>query len=291
MPRILVIRPGALGDTILALPLAQSIRQACPDAELTFLGTRSYSELMIPDVTFQAVDRQQWLWLFSEERSQVPNGVPSFHMAYVILAQPETVMRNLSRAGTERLLHVSSRPLPGIHMVEHLHQGLGIPVPPRRPVLSHLAPTERTDIIWMHPGSGGPGKCMPLQSMRLLARRLRNRFGWDIAVTAGEEDAFLKEQPEWDKLIHGANIHLFENRPLAELCAELGGARLFVGNDSGISHLAAGLGIRSVVIFVSSDPVQWAPWAPVAQVSIVDWRDRPHTTASLETEVLGLVCL
>jgi ADP-heptose:LPS heptosyltransferase len=49
---------------------------------------------------------------------------------------------------------------------------------------------------------------------------------------------------------------------------------LYLGNESGICHLAAGLGVPSIVLFVSTDPAQWAPWAPEEQVVPIDLRGR-----------------
>jgi ADP-heptose:LPS heptosyltransferase len=99
--------------------------------------------------------------------------------------------------------------------------------------------------------------------------------GWPAAITVGEDDAFLKEQPAWEELIGKKGTVVFDNRPLPELCKELSAAGLFIGNDSGIAHLAAGLGIPSVVFFFSTDPAQWAPWVPLEQFSVIDLRPRP----------------
>jgi ADP-heptose:LPS heptosyltransferase len=58
-----------------------------------------------------------------------------------------------------------------------------------------------------------------------------------------------------------------------EICEKLGSARLFIGNDSGVSHLAAGLGIPSAVMFMATDPAQWMPWARPENLHVMDLRD------------------
>ena len=95
-----------------------------------------------------------------------------------------------------------------------------------------------------------------------------------MAVTAGEEDQFLKDHPAWKTLIAGPRTQLLENQPYEALCKSLGAARLFVGNDSGMSHLAANLGIPSAVFYVSTDPIQWAPWVPLSHMRTIDLRER-----------------
>jgi len=285
---VLVVRPGALGDTILTLPLLASLKSLHPRGRLTFLGTRAYAELRPPNVSYRPADGGEWVWLFAEAGSP-PADLPEYRTAYLILNRPSPPAENLAGAGVKTIRHVGSRPEPGRHLVEHLHIGLGIPVPPPHPALEHLKPRERQKLIWIHPGSGGRRKCLPLNQMAALARRLQVAAGWDLVVTAGDEDAFLKDADAWDALISGPRTQFLENRPLGELCTELGSASLYVGNDSGISHLAAGLGIRSAVFFTDTDPAQWRPWVPPSMLRTVDLRGREVAQDMLERECLSLL--
>ncbi|MEJ2717762.1 MAG: glycosyltransferase family 9 protein [Deltaproteobacteria bacterium] len=269
---ILIVRPGALGDTILTFPLLASIRKQYPHARITLVGNRSCRSLAPPGIDVEGIDDQKWLWLFSSSPPDPSSSATVYSRAYVILNRPDMVVANLVRTGTESVRHASSRPGRGKHVVEHLHEAFGLPVPPRKPALLHLVPPRAQDLIWVHPGSGGRRKCVPLDFITSFSERLSSRTGWPLAVTAGEEDAFLKVQPAWKRLTGERGAILFENRPIEEICRELGGAQLFVGNDSGISHLAAGLGIPSTLFFISTDPVQWAPWVPGAQLSVFDVR-------------------
>ncbi len=144
-------------------------------------------------------------------------------------------------------------------------------------------------MIWIHPGSGGLKKCLSLEIITRLTEILRSETGLSVAVTAGEADDFLRDLPEWERLTRGPRTYIAENRPVLELCGHLGGARLFVGNDSGISHLAAGLGVPSVVFFISSDPIQWSPWVPAEQLRIIDCRGGRALRLDLEREARGIL--
>lgn len=282
--QVLIVRPGALGDTILSIPLMDSIRKQTPGCTVTVLGNRSYRDLVPTGIEYLPMDHRDWLWLFSPETSELPLEARVFDKAYLVLSRPGQVRANLKRAGTGTILHVSSKPPDRIHVVEHLHRGLKLPVPVRSPALEPLGTQKRKPLLWIHPGSGGQGKCIPLVTMVSLAQSLRDCLGWDLAVTAGEEDGFLKTLPEWARFINGPCTALLDNRPLSELCETLGGAGLFMGNDSGISHLAAGMGIPSAVFFVSTDPLQWAPWVPEEQVRVIDVRHREITEDLLRHE-------
>jgi heptosyltransferase III len=269
---ILVVRPGALGDTILTVPLLESLAGQHPGAEITVLGTRAYAELWPPQFPFQAADSLDWTWLFGNDLPLLPGQHDRYDLAYLVLKKPHAVIANLARAGTSAVKWVLSAPPPGMHMVEHLHRGLGLGTPPKSACLSHFNRGRKQDLVWLHPGSGGPAKCAPLSLFVTLARRLRGATGWDIVVTAGEDDGFLTEQAPWNELTSLPGVTVMKNQPLRVLGERLGGARLFVGNDSGISHLAGGLGIPAAVCFVATDPLQWAPWVPANRLHIADLR-------------------
>ena len=257
---LLLVRPGALGDTILTVPLLESIRQTFPGARITWLGTARYQSLIPPGIRFEAFADPRWLWLFGSDGERIPSSAPCFDLAYVILNNPHRVVANLRSAGTVQVRHVTSTPTQDVHLVEHLHRGLGLSVPPKRPALPFLSTGRNKDLIWVHPGSGGPRKCIPLDTIISVVNSIRQDTGWGIAVTAGEEDAFLKNDPVWHDLINERGTRLLDSLPLARLCQEIAGARLFIGNDCGISHLAAGMGVPSIVFFSATNPVQWAPW-------------------------------
>jgi hypothetical protein len=104
-----------------------------------------------------------------------------------------------------------------------------------------LIEAEREQYAVVHPFSGSPRKNWPLEQFQRLASKLRIPVRW----CAGEEDPPLA----------GA-VHIAD---LWELAKFLAGAALYIGNDSGITHLAAAVGTPTLAIFVASDPKVWAP--------------------------------
>jgi len=271
---ILVVRPGALGDTILALPLLQSVRARHPGGQITFLGGRAYLDLVPTDVTAEAIDARQWLWLFETDATEIHRHGRAWDHAYLVLKNPEPLIRSLSIAGTRHVESVSSAPIEGTHLVASMHQGLGLPLPHKAPALARLVPRRpRLDVIWVPPGSGGPRKCAPLDLLASYAEEASRKTALPIVITVGEADGFLSALQGWERLV-GLASKVCEDRPLLEIVSELGHAALFIGNDSGMSHLAAGLGVPSTVFFVTTDPVQWAPWVLEDQVTVVDLRGR-----------------
>ncbi len=100
------------------------------------------------------------------------------------------------------------------------------------------APTENFAVI--HPFSGGSRKNWPIEYYRELGSLMTMPVKW----CAGPEETS-------EGAVHIENLY--------DLGCWLSIARVYVGNDSGITHLAAAVGTPVVAIFVSTDPAVWAP--------------------------------
>jgi heptosyltransferase-3 len=107
----------------------------------------------------------------------------------------------------------------------------------------------------LHPFAATPEKTWPPAGFQAIARHLQSS-GMEVVVIGGAGDDFTPFRA-W-RSMSGA--------PLAEVKNLLAGAALFVGNDSGPAHMAAALGVPSVVIFGPSDAAIWGPWRARAEV-------------------------
>jgi heptosyltransferase-2 len=106
-----------------------------------------------------------------------------------------------------------------------------------------------------HPGSGSKSKNWPIENWIELGNTVVGR-GHPLIIVAGEADRVRTHQlkAEWkDKPVGFA-----ENLPLPHLAALLEGSS-FIGHDSGISHIAAAVGARCLLLFGPTDPAIWAP--------------------------------
>ncbi len=117
--------------------------------------------------------------------------------------------------------------------------------------LSRLPP----GFVAVHPGSGSPRKNWPADRFEALARELAQGAPW-LLVHGPAEAA---QRPA-----EGAVAAL--NLPLRVLARVLSAAGVYVGNDSGVSHLAAAAGAPTLVLFGPTDPALWAPVGPRVRV-------------------------
>lgn len=109
-------------------------------------------------------------------------------------------------------------------------------------LLPHISPgaSLRRNFVAIHPFSGSLKKNWPLDRFRELASMLP----LSVEFSAGPEE-------ELDGAVR------FDDQ--MELARWLASARLYIGNDSGVSHLAAAVGTPVIAIFRNSDPNVWSP--------------------------------
>jgi ADP-heptose:LPS heptosyltransferase len=109
----------------------------------------------------------------------------------------------------------------------------------------------------IHPFSGSPRKNWPLEKFRRLARGLERTM--PVRWCAGPEDPPLEGARRFDDLY--------------QLACWLAEASLYIGSDSGITHLAAAVGTPVLAIFGPTDPAVWAPRGP--HVRVARWGNGP----------------
>ena len=133
MTNVWIIRPGALGDTLLTLPLLFSIKNVHDQANVTLLGSRAYQEIIPPEFNFKSVDHRDYSWLFQPDSFREQPREKPCDVAYVILKRPDVVVANLKTCGVDDVREASPIPEPGIHLVETLCSQLGAADPASLP--------------------------------------------------------------------------------------------------------------------------------------------------------------
>src|SRR5207249_9872090 len=186
---------------------------------------------------------------------------------------------NLRRCGVENLLcgpsrivekagHAAcqlARPIEemGIRVAGLTKEGL--PSLEDRQFASDFLRSLQQPIIAIHPGSGSKEKNWPLENWTALFSRegaLSDAEGKggrrcpSLVVLSGEADKAQTEQleSEWKNL----DVRFAKNLPLPQLAAVLQRS-IFIGHDSGISHLAAAAGANCILLFGPTNPAVWAP--------------------------------
>lgn len=124
----------------------------------------------------------------------------------------------------------------------------------------HLPPANGRPLVAIHPGSGGYSQARrwPPTGFARVAQELVRLYEANIVLVGGGEERELGQQVARD--IDPQPINLVGLTTIKQLAAVLQRCQLFIGNDSGIMHLATAVGAPVVAIFGPSNPKAWGPW-------------------------------
>jgi hypothetical protein len=114
---------------------------------------------------------------------------------------------------------------------------------------------EGQEYVLCHPGSGSAHKCVRPDIITEVLRGFRLRDIMPVIVGGPADEAAV----ERIKALGVRDIPVIHNQSLATMAGILAQASVFVGHDSGLTHLAGALRIPTVAIFGPTDPAQWAP--------------------------------
>ena len=247
----LIIRPGAIGDFIVSLPAIHCLRaayleiwsapqnvplaahvadhaRAIPSTGLDLLELTGPSERLLE--TLRGFDSiVSW---YGASRPEFQEAVAALHLPFHFLpALPPTGCP----------LHAADFYLDQVGSIAHCDSD-GIP---------RLAcEAVRGAFAVIHPFAGSPKKCWPLDRFRELAQLLSPIM--PVEWCAGPEDRFPGARYFTD---------------LYQLACWLASARIYIGNDSGPTHLAAAVGTPVLALFGPSDPAVWAPRGPCVTIA------------------------
>jgi ADP-heptose:LPS heptosyltransferase len=228
---------------------------------------------------------RRWSVLFQDDRplpEEVVSYFKSFQRIYLFSRQrPKPSREHLSWMGQEALTWIPSFPdeqerIPLTVLQRKVLQNIGIPWIEGAPrlslsrkeeeesskILEHqgLAGKGRASLLGIHPGSGSLKKNWPLAGFLAMAGEVANREWATPFFILGPVE--MERNPDWADQIRGRGFPLLTDITLSILAGVLKQCRYYLGNDSGVSHLAAALGVTTLVLFGPTDPALWAPRGP-----------------------------
>jgi heptosyltransferase-3 len=278
MNRILVIRGGAIGDFLLTLPALKLLRDEFPSAHLEILGykhiialveNRGYAD------SVRSIDYAPLASFFSRDgelQAELAQYFRSFQQIISYLFDPDEIFAsNLKRCGVKNLIKASPQINDGEHAARQLArplEQLGLfledaaamlyPNKEDRMFAKKFLERSARPLLALHPGSGGERKNWALENWRELGDWLVDSMQPStLLVVIGEADESRAQQLKewWAK----RPVCYAQNLPLSQVAALLEQCAVFIGHDSGISHLAASVGTPSLLLFGPTDPEIWAP--------------------------------
>jgi ADP-heptose:LPS heptosyltransferase len=282
---MLVIHQGALGDFILTLPALATLRSAFPQAKPVIMGYPRILELVEQRYYAEQIFSidQRGMASFYIQEGPLDQGLSKFFSAFdfvIVFGKDEEGIftENLRRVCQREFLHINTFPSwdERVHLTDCFLNQLtryGIPVSESNSRLHlkqsdrdwgrdfwrrrGLTEKERAGLIILHPGSGSKRKVWKLERFLSLVHTIQNDLNSRVLIVLGPAEgtevqkAFEEMKPNAPLCVRGLS--------LIQLASVMEGCRLFIGNDSGISHLAAALELPTIAIFGPTDPNVWSP--------------------------------
>ncbi len=268
--RILVIRGGAIGDFILTLPALAALRRHFAHARLEVLGYPHIAQLAVAGRLadhVEPIEAPGLAGFFAPDGELSPRWVgyfARFDLIVSYLFDPDRIFeRNVARCTTARFIAGPHRPdeRQPVHatdvFLKPVHR-LGIRVTETVPRLTLSVATAITaNRLALHPGSGSEKKNWPEERWASLLDELVRETTIEFLLVGGEA-----ERDRLDRLAAGlpsSRLAVAQSQPLVTLAEALSRCIGFVGHDSGISHLAAALGLPCVVLWPETPEAVWRP--------------------------------
>jgi len=273
--RLLVLFPGALGDFLCALPAMIALQQAHRGETLLVGNSPALDLVEAGPFRTASIQRREVADLFGkgppgDATRSLFQGFDVTH-SWTGHGVPQLSARLAAITGGTVQLHRFRAMRTGEHAVDYYARCVDV-----RPQAARVWTTaveqawadrwRRSHVrdggpfVVVHPGSGSRRKNWEGFAALLpeLQARWRTRGG-AVAVLLGPAEAGQETSARDDlPVIHGVGLR--------QVAALLQGASLYVGNDSGISHLAAVVGTPTLALFGPSDPAVWAPRGRAVEV-------------------------
>jgi lipopolysaccharide heptosyltransferase II len=273
--RLLLIRPGGIGDAVLLVPAIKLLRDVFPVARIEVLAEKRNCGVfnLCPGIDhIFCYDSPLELLAVLKSNYDVVIDTEQWHRLSALVAR---MIRSRVKIGyaTNARQRMFTHPVDYIHDIYELRNffkllnplGIEAPatvVPPfltihkevQRVADSMLGNFVQTPFITLFPGTSTVEKCWGVEKFRQLARRLIDE-GHAVVVVGGKEDAITGST-----IVHGTScLNLVGMTSLCVTAGVLNRSQLLVGGDSGVLHIGAGLGTPTVSLFGPSSTDKWAP--------------------------------
>lgn len=296
MQRGLILQPGAMGDCILTLPLAAFMKDWLQLGGIDVLGHTEYvgilpgrtcinsircidsidlHRLFAKTKAFELNDRDplinafaDYAWIvtflggpnsdFEENLIFIANCSHSAEVITLSMKPPGDFAEHLTDFYIQQFVGQSGLSLQacGVQTNERFIRATKADVNRGKELLSEAGLDSRKELVVIQPGSGGLSKCWHLENFLAVAREL---------VSEGIEVVFLLGPAEIERFSDAVIRKISKvascltDLSLTQVLGLLSCTDWFIGNDSGITHLAAGLGVKTLAVFGPTNPTLYKP--------------------------------
>lgn len=324
--RALIIQPGAIGDCVLTLPVAEFIRKTFKIGTVTMLGRSQYMlylptrscidsvrdldsidlhRLFVPSKDFELQDNDPLITAFSgfqqifnflaspgddfeKNLTFTANCSNSVEVTTLLPKPPSDYKHHITKYYIDAILnirrdYIKRKPSPASYSTDKKFlKPSKSDLAAGREILDFYGIKKKYRPAIIHPGSGGVKKCWHIDNFYLLAEELQEA-GENVVFLLGpaEQERFTRRI--FDRLSVLAPVIL--ETSLSRTFQILSCCGCFIGNDSGIAHIAATLGTPTIVTFGPTDPAVYSPMGPKVKTFKFEGNDFSHPSTEAVEQV------
>ena len=269
--RLLIIHQGALGDFVVTFPILKALRTVYPriDGICRSSFGRLAVDLGVLDTSYP-LEAARFASLYTDRTDPEVVTLMSTYHSIMLFSFSELLEMSVKKINALQVYRIL--PWPAVSQKNHITEFLARQV--RNCNLLDKEARRRFSQALFHlkgdanrkrragaraiisPGAGSVKKRWPLERFMMVAAELKKR-GLQPSIILGPAEVDLEAA-----LQHGpqSQPQVVKTRTFQELIIVLESAVIYIGNDSGVSHLAAFLSVPTLVIFGPSDPDRWRPF-------------------------------
>jgi len=292
--RLLFVTLSNIGDLVMTTPLLEALHMSYPNHLIDIVADPRSSELLKPCPYLGR--------LVHKNKNAGIAGSCELVMqlrehAYDVAIDLRSVLLTLFIRCSERGFKRRGTSL-GDHAVQHhftaLRSSVGadIKIPPAKlwldeptqakaiALLAGLPPGRRLIVA---PGANWPGKIWPIEHFIASIDNLAPHFDSALVVGSSEDRAL------GERLMSGQRLPMLNiagDTTLLEVAACMSGASVFLGNDSGLGHMAAALGVPTLTVFGPGRPARYRPWGPQSEIVLAPNANLSELQPSVVAEAL-----
>ena len=315
--RILIIKPSALGDIVLALPVLSSLRKSFPEAHIAWFIRPEFAPLLDENKNLDEIiifDRKLLgKWWFSpkafvalirlirklrgEKFDLVIDLQGLFRtalFAWFTGCRKRVGMQTAREFATGFYTKKIPQDSASIHVIDYYQKIAAAagaatisydynlaPLPQAVESVNRLLAghnlTGRKYAVLV-PGSAHAYKCWPRENFARLAEKIAEQFNLDIIAVGTTDEKTIIENI--NSLANVRVINMAGKTDIPQLIALLNGAQIVISNDTGPGHIAVALGAAIVMIFGSTNPARIGPYKRPGAIAAVDPYGRSHKIES-----------
>jgi hypothetical protein len=301
--RGVIIQPGAIGDCILTLPLVAFMKENLGLGSVDILGHSEYvgilpgrtcvdsissidsidlHRLFVENKDFNLIDRDPlinvfsgYAWIasfigepdsnFEQNLIFTANCSHSADVVTLSLKPPASSSGHVTNFYIQHFINHSDLPLQS-WQVQHnkcLIEATEIDLVRGKELLKEIGLGTSRKLVVIQPGSGGINKCWHLDNFLAIAKKLKSE-GAEVVFLLGPAEIDRFDSKAIKKI--GETAKYFNDLSLEQVLELLSHAEAFIGNDSGITHMAAGMGIKTLALFGPTNPAVYKPIGPNVKI-------------------------